>query len=186
MVNDLVTQALGDAQTMVNTKREQELATTFSVRIAILVHNMLQFQFACMNRCSTIMGPCVFTHVHACLHLSLSCVLWHEISRATPHEHEQHTHTHIHTCLRTQNLFDMLDIDKGGTLDVDGELLQAMQRLGQNIILNDLRMAMERVCCVCVPVCVCACAGDCSYSFWGVLKSAMCKVSQAKQRVRQR
>jgi hypothetical protein len=50
--------------------------------------------------------------------------------------------------VRAQNLFDMLDIDKGGTLDIDGELLQAMQRLGQNIILQDLRMAMERVRCV--------------------------------------
>lgn len=37
------------------------------------------------------------------------------------------------------SLFDMLDTDKGGTLDVDGELLQALQRIGQNIILNDLR-----------------------------------------------
>ena len=43
------------------------------------------------------------------------------------------------------SLFDQLDADKGGTLDVDGELLQALQRLGQNVILNDLRIAMEKV-----------------------------------------
>ena len=39
----------------------------------------------------------------------------------------------------------MLDTDKGGTLEVDGELLQALQRIGQNIILADLRIAMEQV-----------------------------------------
>jgi hypothetical protein len=39
----------------------------------------------------------------------------------------------------------MLDTDKGGTLEVDGELLQALQRIGQNIILSDLRIAMEQV-----------------------------------------
>lgn len=43
------------------------------------------------------------------------------------------------------NLFDQLDTDNGGTLDVDGELLQALQKLGQDILLNDLRIAMEKV-----------------------------------------
>jgi hypothetical protein len=59
----------------------------------------------------------------------------------------------------------MLDIDKGGTLDVDGELLQAMQRLGQNIILQDLRMAMERVRAAVSqwPTVSCVCGGQ--YAF---------------------
>ena len=39
----------------------------------------------------------------------------------------------------------MLDTDKGGTLEVDGELLQALQMIGYNIILADLRIAMEQV-----------------------------------------
>ena len=43
------------------------------------------------------------------------------------------------------SVFDTLDADKGGTLDVDGELLQTMQKLGLEVLLKDLRIAMERV-----------------------------------------
>ena len=43
-------------------------------------------------------------------------------------------------------VFDQLDADQGGTLDVDGELLQTMQKLGlQDMLLKDLRIAMEQV-----------------------------------------
>ena len=43
------------------------------------------------------------------------------------------------------NVFDVLDADSGGTLEVDGELLQTMQKLGLEIILKDLRIGMEKV-----------------------------------------
>ena len=43
------------------------------------------------------------------------------------------------------SVFDTLDADRGGTLDVDGELLQTMQKLGLEVLLKDLRIAMERV-----------------------------------------
>jgi Ca2+-binding EF-hand superfamily protein len=43
------------------------------------------------------------------------------------------------------NVFDVLDADHGGTLDVDGELLQTMQKLGLEVLLKDLRIAMEKV-----------------------------------------
>jgi len=43
-------------------------------------------------------------------------------------------------------VFDQLDADQGGTLDVDGELLSTMQKLGlEDILLKDLRIAMEQV-----------------------------------------
>lgn len=43
------------------------------------------------------------------------------------------------------SVFESLDSDKGGTLDVDGELLQTMQKLGLEVLLKDLRIAMEQV-----------------------------------------
>jgi len=42
-------------------------------------------------------------------------------------------------------VFESLDKDHGGTLDVDGELLTGLHSLGQDVVLADLRLAMESV-----------------------------------------
>ena len=43
------------------------------------------------------------------------------------------------------NLFDRLDVDRSGSIEINGELLNSMDRLGQPIVLTDLRIAMEKV-----------------------------------------
>jgi hypothetical protein len=43
------------------------------------------------------------------------------------------------------DLFDRLDVDHSGSIEINGELLNSMDRLGQPIVLTDLRIAMEKV-----------------------------------------